>query len=116
MRIPRTNRILGSSHTLGKTQQRRADSLIYNLCRELEIKLQVAYHGTLPIMKPGAAYDFAADVARQVQKKDTEATNAEGGETSSAAATHAVNLAKRSLAPLAVAAAAAALIVISRRR
>ena len=38
MRIPRTRRILGSSHQLGKTQQRRADSKLYNLWREWNIK------------------------------------------------------------------------------
>lgn len=63
MRIPRVRRILGSSHTLGKTQQLRADSWWYNLRREWTIRVQVAMHGTLPIMKPGAAYNFVADVA-----------------------------------------------------
>jgi len=66
MRVARTRKVLGSSHTLGKTQQRRAESWVYNLQRELTIRLQVALHGTLPIMKPGAAYDFAEDVKRQV--------------------------------------------------
>ena len=58
MRIPRTRLVLGSSHTLGKTQQRRAESWWYNLKREIDIKWQVLRFGTLPIMKPGAAYDF----------------------------------------------------------
>ena len=67
MRIPRTRLVLGSSHTLGKTQQRRAESWTYNLKREWSIKLQVAMHGTLPVMKPGAAYDFSADTARAIE-------------------------------------------------
>ena len=53
LRIPRTRKVLGSSHTLGKTQQRRAESWIYNLKREWSIRFQVAMYGTLPIMKPG---------------------------------------------------------------
>ena len=70
VRIPRTKRILGSSHTLGKTQQMRADSWWYNFKREWEIRLNVAMHGTLPIMKPGAAYDYANDVATFVDEPD----------------------------------------------
>lgn len=62
LRIPRVRTILGSSHTLGKTQQLRADSWWYNLKREWTIRLQVALYGTLPIMKPGAGYDFASEV------------------------------------------------------
>lgn len=67
MRIPRTRHVLGSSHTLGKTQQQRANSWLYNVQREWTIRLQVALYGTLPIMKPGAMYDFANDVASHVE-------------------------------------------------
>jgi len=62
MRIARTRHVLGNSHKLGATQQKRADSWIYNLQREWAIRLQVMWYGTLPIMRPGAAYDYAADV------------------------------------------------------
>ena len=41
IRIPRVRKVLGSSHTLGKTQQLRADSWLYNLKREWSIRLQV---------------------------------------------------------------------------
>lgn len=112
MRIPRTHRILGSSHTLGKTQQRRADSWLYNLCRELEIKFQVAYHGTLPIMKPGAAYDFAVDVARHIRK----AAGDEPEEECDLPAPTVPPRFSRIAGGLAVAAAAAALLVVARRR
>ena len=43
MRVSRTRKILGSSHTLGKTQQRRADSWLYNLQRELTIRMRRYY-------------------------------------------------------------------------
>ena len=42
LRIPRTRKVLGSSHDLGKTQQDRADSPWYNFRREWSIRLQVA--------------------------------------------------------------------------
>merc|ERR1712185_337747 len=67
IRIPRVRKVLGSSHTLGKTQQLRADSWLYNLKREWSIRLQVLAYGTLPIMKPGACYDFAEDVRRHLE-------------------------------------------------
>ena len=120
MRIPRTHRILGASHTLGKTQQRRAESWWYNLARELEIKLQVALHGTLPIMKPGAAYDYAEDVKRFIAQDGAEpSADAEPkGETTYS--TYGLKLTPRAsvaaAAAVAVAAAATALLVVARRR
>ena len=120
MRIPRTHRILGASHTLGKTQQRRAESWWYNLARELEIKLQVALHGTLPIMKPGAAYDYAEDVKRFIAQDGAEpSADAEPkGETTHS--TYGLKLTPRAsvaaAAAVAVAAAATALLVVARRR
>jgi 2-polyprenyl-6-methoxyphenol hydroxylase-like FAD-dependent oxidoreductase len=66
MRIPRTRKILGASKTLGATQQNRADSWLYNLMREWTIRLQVLVYGTLPIMYPGATYDYSKDVANQL--------------------------------------------------
>lgn len=41
MRIPRTRKVLGNSHKLGATQQRRAESFLYNLAREWSIRAQV---------------------------------------------------------------------------
>ena len=70
IRIARTKRILGSSHTIGKTQQMRADSWWYNFKREWEIRLNVALHGTLPIMRPGAAYNYVTDVEAYVKGPD----------------------------------------------
>jgi len=65
-RIQRTYTVLGSSHKLGKTQQNRADSWVYNIFREWSIKLQVLLHGTLPIMKPGATYDYKSGVEQTI--------------------------------------------------
>ena len=66
IRVPRATRVLASSHVLGASQQRRAESWSYNLRREWSIRLQCLLHGTLPIMKPGVAYDYAADVRRHL--------------------------------------------------
>jgi len=58
LRISRTKTILGSSVQLGKTQQKRAESKLYNAWREMSIKAQVWAYGTLPVMRPGAAFDY----------------------------------------------------------
>jgi len=62
LRVDRVMKVLGSSVELGKTQQKRADSALYNLWRELSIKTQVWLHGTLPVMRLGAAFDYRAKV------------------------------------------------------
>mmetsp|Transcript_35893 Transcript_35893/g.75520 ORF Transcript_35893/g.75520 Transcript_35893/m.75520 type:complete len:677 (-) Transcript_35893:225-2255(-) len=60
LRVSRTKKILGSSVQLGKTQQKRAESKLYNAWREMSIKAQVWAYGTLPVMRPGAAFDYQA--------------------------------------------------------
>lgn len=70
LRIDRTKKVLGSSHTLGKTQQDRAENWFYNITREWSIKLQVLMHGTLPIMYPGARYNYKEDVERALKKQE----------------------------------------------
>ena len=62
LRVSRTKAILGSSVALGKTQQKRADSKLYNAWREVSIRAQVWAYGTLPVMRPGAAFDYKAAV------------------------------------------------------
>jgi 2-polyprenyl-6-methoxyphenol hydroxylase-like FAD-dependent oxidoreductase len=62
LRVGRVTGVLGASVELGKTQQKRADSKLYNLWRELSIKTQVWLHGTLPVMRLGAAFDYRAKV------------------------------------------------------
>ncbi|KAL7543060.1 hypothetical protein ACHAWF_007315 [Thalassiosira exigua] len=75
LRVPRTRAILGSSVQLGMTQQRRAESKLYNAWREASIKAQVWAHGTLPVMRPGAAHDYkvAAEGALEAARKESEA-------------------------------------------
>ena len=114
LRIPRTHKILGSSHTLGKTQQRRAESWWYNFCRELEIKVAVARHGTLPIMKPGAAYNFADDVARFVAAPGTAPPAPAVDESS--ASPESSSRSSAVLVGVAAVAATAALVALSRRK
>ena len=62
LRVPRTKAVLGSSVQLGKTQQKRAESKLYNAWREISIRAQVWAYGTLPVMRPGAAFDYRAKV------------------------------------------------------
>jgi salicylate hydroxylase len=64
LRVGRVTGVLGASVELGKTQQKRADSALYNLWRELSIKTQVWLHGTLPVMRLGAAFDYRAKVQK----------------------------------------------------
>lgn len=71
LRVPRTKAVLGSSVQLGKTQQKRADSKLYNAWREVSIKAQVWAYGTLPVMKPGAAFDYRAKVAEALEELHT---------------------------------------------
>lgn len=71
LRVPRTKTVLGSSVQLGKTQQKRADSKIYNAWRELSIKAQVWAYGTLPVMRPGAAFDYRAKVEEALEELQT---------------------------------------------
>ena len=68
LRIPRTTDILGKSHVLGSTQQNRSESKLYNIKREWSIKFKVMLHGTLPIMFPGAKYNYTVGV-EQITKQ-----------------------------------------------
>ncbi len=58
LRVDRVRGVLASSVALGKTQQRRAESKLYNAWREASILAQVWAHGTLPVMRLGASYDY----------------------------------------------------------
>lgn len=71
LRVQRTKAVLGSSVQLGKTQQKRADSKIYNAWRELTIKAQVWAYGTLPVMRPGAAFNYLAKVEEALEELQT---------------------------------------------
>mmetsp|Transcript_6584 Transcript_6584/g.14587 ORF Transcript_6584/g.14587 Transcript_6584/m.14587 type:complete len:909 (+) Transcript_6584:87-2813(+) len=83
LRVERTKRILGSSVQLGKTQQKRAESKLYNAWREMSIRAQVWAYGTLPVMRPGAAFDYrvvAEEALLSAEKVE------EGGEVEQVAA------------------------------
>jgi hypothetical protein len=69
LRVSRTKAILGSSVALGKTQQKRADSKLYNAWREMSIRAQVWAYGTLPVMRPGAAFDYKVVVEEAIDSK-----------------------------------------------
>lgn len=71
LRVPRTKAVLGSSVQLGKTQQKRADSKFYNAWRELSIKAQVWAYGTLPVMRPGAAFNYRTKVEEALKELET---------------------------------------------
>merc|ERR1712232_35947 len=66
LRLPRTHKILHSSKQLGKTQQERANSSLYNLIRELSIKFQVLTMGTLPVMLPGATFQYQQPIKQVI--------------------------------------------------
>ncbi|KAL3775033.1 hypothetical protein ACHAWO_007218 [Cyclotella atomus] len=70
LRVGRTKAILGSSVQLGKTQQKRAESKLYNVYREWSIKTQVWLFGTLPVMRPGAAFNYVDRVEELLCEND----------------------------------------------
>ncbi|KAL7535142.1 hypothetical protein ACHAXR_006300 [Thalassiosira sp. AJA248-18] len=72
IRVSRTKAILGSSVKLGKTQQKRAESKLYNAWREMSIKAQVWAYGTLPVMRPGAAFDYRSKVEETLLAEGNE--------------------------------------------
>ena len=77
LRVQRTKTILGSSVALGKTQQKRADSKLYNAYREMSIKAQVWAYGTLPVMRPGARFDYRAEVEKALLAAHNDDDDAE---------------------------------------
>lgn len=79
LRVSRTKAILGSSVQLGKTQQKRAESMLYNAWREMSIKAQVWAYGTLPVMRPGAAFDYRKVVEEALAAEKELAGSNESG-------------------------------------
>jgi len=77
LRVGRVRGVLASSVTLGKTQQRRAESAWYNAYREASIRAQVLAHGTLPVMRLGAAFDYRA-TAEEAFAKARRSTTIDG--------------------------------------
>jgi 2-polyprenyl-6-methoxyphenol hydroxylase-like FAD-dependent oxidoreductase len=69
MRLPRTAEILNNAKIQGRMQQKRADSVTYNRCKEELIKRDVFFHETMPVMFPGARYDYKAAVENVLKEK-----------------------------------------------
>ena len=58
MRLARTRQILENSQKWGKIQQQRADDTCRNQAREKIIRREVFFHEALPILFPGATYNY----------------------------------------------------------
>jgi 2-polyprenyl-6-methoxyphenol hydroxylase-like FAD-dependent oxidoreductase len=68
LRIPRTSKILDCSKTLGELQARRSNEEDARL-RELFIEGEVMMNGTLPVMIPGATYNYQMGVMDAVAEE-----------------------------------------------
>ncbi|KAJ3381591.1 hypothetical protein HDU84_004995 [Entophlyctis sp. JEL0112] len=64
IRVKRCTDVLASSHALGKMNQRRAESWLYNFFYEMRIWLQVWWYGNLPVMLKGACYNYTDEVMK----------------------------------------------------
>ena len=69
MRLPRTADILNNAKIQGRMQQKRAESAIYNRCKEELIKRDIFFHETMPVMFPCARYDYKAAVENVLNEK-----------------------------------------------
>jgi hypothetical protein len=69
MRVPRTAEVLNNAKIQGRMQQKRAESVTYNRCKEELIKRDIFFHGTMPVMFPGARYDYKAAVEIVLKEK-----------------------------------------------
>jgi 2-polyprenyl-6-methoxyphenol hydroxylase-like FAD-dependent oxidoreductase len=69
MRVPRTAEILNNANIQGRMQQKRAESVTYNRCKEELIKRDIFFHETMPVMFPGARYDYKAAVENVLKEK-----------------------------------------------
>jgi hypothetical protein len=60
IRLPRTTTMLAASHRLGDMQLSRSQKSNWfsTAMKEIEIKMRVAWNGTLPIMLGGSGYDY----------------------------------------------------------
>ena len=69
IRIPRTSRVLDASMRLGRNQETRSmkSNATGAKARELFIRSEVAMKDTLPLMFPGAAYNYSVDVLEAIK-------------------------------------------------
>lgn len=62
IRIPRTSAILDCSKTLGVLQEQRCHEGVEAELRDLFIEGEVMMNETIPVMFPGATYDYRRDI------------------------------------------------------
>lgn len=74
IRLPRVTDILEKAKTFGQWQQKRANTESYKRMKEEMIQRDVFYHETLPIMKPGATYDYKAAVTEMLKNEPVHLT------------------------------------------
>jgi hypothetical protein len=69
IRLPRTTAILAASHRLGAMQMSRSTSENWwsTIKKEVEIKMRVAWNGTLPIMLNGSGWDYRGEVEKELR-------------------------------------------------
>lgn len=70
IRIPRTSKILDCSKSLGALQETRSHDTIDAELRDLFIEGEVMMNDTLPVMFPGATYDYRRDVTEAILEEE----------------------------------------------
>ena len=68
LRVPRTAEILNRGELWGKQQQKRAENKRYNEVREENIRRDVFYYETLPVLLPVVRHDYREDVKAAIEK------------------------------------------------
>jgi len=69
MRIPRAAEVQKHSNALGEMQQKRAEDRKYARKQKMLIQREVFFHQTLPIMIPGAQYDYKKEIEDSLMKE-----------------------------------------------
>lgn len=72
IRLPRTSETLNRSKLWGKQQQKRAENHKYNQVREENIRREVFYHETLPILLPAVRHDYRQEVQTAIKAVETK--------------------------------------------
>lgn len=69
LRIPRTGQILDCSKQLGKLQESRTNAAEVDL-QELILQGEIMFNDTLPVMFPGATFNYREDVVYAIEEMD----------------------------------------------
>jgi 2-polyprenyl-6-methoxyphenol hydroxylase-like FAD-dependent oxidoreductase len=72
VRLPRTTETLNRSKLWGKQQQKRAENQKYNEMREENIRRDVFYHETLPILLPAVRHDYREGVITAIKAMEAK--------------------------------------------